>query len=229
MKRLAVTPDGLRYVVAIDWFGRKLRNPLEQGRRRSAQVWRANPLVRLLTGGRGRPVEPGAGGTDGPAAGGSGAVRSGRRSKRAAKDDRRRRWYDNCDCDPCPGLDGDLLGPLLVVLAVVLAVAAVLVGAPIVVAVLTVLLEFFYLVLAAAAVLLWRVAARRPWRIVAAVPDGPMWHAQLVGWRRARAEVRRVAAALEQGAPPSSLGLTATDRTGADWLDDEAAPPDVPT
>ncbi|MCC6436497.1 MAG: hypothetical protein IT196_15790 [Acidimicrobiales bacterium] len=223
MKRVAVSPDGLRYVVAIDWFGRKLRNPLDQGRRRSARVWRANPLVRLLSGDRGNRTEQ----REHPRPGDR-VVGSARRSPRAAKKDRRRRWYDNCDCDPCSGVDGDLLGPLLVVLAVVLAVAAVLVGAPVLVAVLTVLVEFFYLVLAAAAVLLWRVAARRPWRIVAAVPDGPMWHAQLVGWRRARAEVRRVAAALEQGAAPASLGLAATDRTGADWLDDEAAPPDAP-
>lgn len=200
MKLRPMTPDGRRYVVAIDWFGRRLRNPVSLGRRRSARVLRANPAVRLF--GRKR--------TDGAAPGAT---------RRTDERKRRSRWGDGCDCVGCD-LDGDLVVPLLVLLAAVLVVLAVVVGAPLLVAVLSVLLEFFYLVIAAGVVLLWRVLARRPWRVVAVADDGPSWHGEVVGWRRARAEVRRVAEGIELGLSPGSLGLFVTDRPTAPWLQD---------
>lgn len=215
MKRWATSPDGEHYVVAIDWFGRRLRNPLDTGRRRSLRVWRANPVVRLFGGGKDRQQPPPADQAVRPAAARAGADASKRRKGK---------WYDSCDCGSCD-LDGDLVLPLLVVAAVLLAALALIVGAPLVVAVLSVLLESFYLVLGAAAVLVWRVVARRPWRLVAAALNGPTWSNEVVGWRAARAEVRRVASALSAGTAPAALGLSVIDRPGSPWLRNEEPGP----
>ncbi|MEZ5263497.1 MAG: hypothetical protein R2755_17415 [Acidimicrobiales bacterium] len=214
MKRWATSPDGEHYVVAIDWFGRRLRNPLDTGRRRSLRVWRANPVVRLFGGGKDRQQPQPADQAVRPAAARAGADASKRRKGK---------WYDSCDCGSCD-LDGDLVLPLLVVAAVLLAALALIVGA-----------ARGGGALGAARVLLPRARCGRRARVAGGRPTA----VAAGGGRAQRSHVvqrgGRLAGGAGRGAPgrfgavggtaPAALGLSVIDRPGSPWLRNEEPGP----
>jgi hypothetical protein len=78
-----------------------------------------------------------------------------------------------------------------------------------------VLVEFFFVTIAAVVILVWRTMLRRPWRVVARRIEsetGEVWAHEVVGYRAARRRVRDTAEGLAQGRAPADLGFAA--RTG---------------
>ena len=190
MKRQVTAPNGTEYEVVLDWFGRRLRNPVDVGRERAGRVWSANPFSPRLKGKQ--EPRPGAS-TD----------EQGRTTSSWAPD------VIDC-CDPIGDVGG--FGILLALAGAALLLLALLVGAPLLAAVLSVVAESLVLVVIAAVVLAWRVAARRPWRILVTTAEGRSWSREQHGWRRSRAEVTRIAEALRTGADPTWLQLTPRPR-----------------
>jgi hypothetical protein len=84
--------------------------------------------------------------------------------------------------------------------------------APVVWAVLLVLVEFFFVTIAAVVILVRRTMLRRPWRVVVRRVEsetGDVWTHEVVGYRAARRLVRETADGLAQGRSPLDLGLVA--------------------
>jgi hypothetical protein len=137
--------------------------------------------------------------------------RAARRAKREEK--RQGESKDSwADCVDCPGGDlDDLAIILLAVLALVLVFFLVVWIAPVLWAVVTVLVEFFFVTTAAALILAWRTLLRRPWRVVArrieAADGEPAWAHEVVGYRTARRTVTDVAEQLQGGRSPGDLGF----------------------
>jgi len=193
MIRDVSTPNGVSWRVEIDWMARRIRNPF----RRSLQV------------ARDRIAE----------------IRDERRERKAVA--KRRREVEQEDRKS--GSAGDCLDPLecipadfeviavvlLAIVAIVLLFFAVMWVAPIMWAVLGVLVEFFFVTIAAVVILVWRTMLRRPWRVVARRIEsetGEVWALEVVGYRTARRVVQLTADGLAQGRSPLHLGLVV--RTG---------------
>jgi hypothetical protein len=140
-------------------------------------------------------------------------TRRRRRERKEAKEreDDSGSWLD---CVDCPGVDGldDLAVIALAILAIVLIFVLIVWVAPVLWAVLAVLIEFFFVTLAAIAILVWRTVLRRPWRIVA-LGDGQRWWTDVVGYRAARRRVREVATGIERGSHPEREGLVLAPMT----------------
>jgi hypothetical protein len=131
---------------------------------------------------------------------------------RQARDATRRRRRDNGDTRALfDGADGlaalsDLPGPLGALFAVaflLVAVVAIVVFIvwvmPLAVTVALVFFEFAFVVVAAIAVLLWRVVLRRPWRIVVRHGDEVVHEEHVVGYLTARRRVATIAADVSVG------------------------------
>jgi hypothetical protein len=188
MVRDVSTPEGVSWRVEIDWMARRIRNPfrrsLQVARDRIAQI-RDERRERKAVAKRRREVEP-----------------------------EERKSGSPADClDPleCIPADLEILAVIvLVVVAVVLIFFAVMWMAPIVWAILGVLVEFFFVTIAAVVILVWRTMLRRPWRVVARRVEsemGEVWAMEVVGYRTARRVVRLAADGLAQGRSPLQLGL----------------------
>ena len=141
-------------------------------------------------------------------------TRRRRRERKEAKargDDSR----SGIDCVDCPAGDlDDLAIVALAILAILLIFVLIVWVAPVLWAVLGVLLEFFFVTIAAVAILVWRTVLRRPWRIVA-LSDGQRWWTDVVGYRTARRRVREIAEALERGSHPEREGLQTVPENGS--------------
>jgi Flp pilus assembly protein TadB len=139
-------------------------------------------------------------------------TRAARKQRRADK--REKEGSDWLDCVDCPGggdID-DLAIILLAIVAVVLLFFLLVWIAPVVWAILLVLVEFFVVTIAAIAILVWRTLLRRPWRVVARrIEAGESWAHEVVGYRAARRKVREVAESLRLGITPGDLGFVARE------------------
>jgi hypothetical protein len=131
-----------------------------------------------------------------------------RRARRARKGEGRD-WADAADV----GTGLDELVWVVVAIVVLFALFFLFVWvAPVVWAVLLVLVEFFFVTIAAVVILVWRTMLRRPWRVVARRVEsetGDVWTHEVVGYRAARRLVRETADGLAQGRSPFDLGLVA--------------------
>jgi hypothetical protein len=113
--------------------------------------------------------------------------------------------------DLASGLD-DILWVAVAIVAIVVLFFFFVWVAPVIWAVLGVLLEFFFVTLAALVILVWRTVLRRPWRVVARRLDGDdVWSHEIVGYRAARRRVGEVAADIRAGMSPGDLGFVARE------------------
>jgi hypothetical protein len=111
-----------------------------------------------------------------------------------------------------PGPLGVLAALAFFVVLLVVTVVFIVWFVPLAVAITLVVFDFFYVTVAAAAVLVARVVLRRPWRVVARRIEseaGDVWTHEVVGYRASRRRVRDTADGLALGNPPADLGLIA--------------------
>lgn len=119
-------------------------------------------------------------------------LRQRRRRRGDRRGDDRTRWYDWLDF----GLvDDSLAGIAISVLLVVGVVVLVLLGGPLVLA----LVDLVLVLVVAAVGVVGRFVFRRPWTVEARSPAGERHEVHVVGWRRAGERVRALAEDLQHG------------------------------
>jgi len=119
------------------------------------------------------------------------------RAVRAKQQAKKGRWYDYLD------LPMDEL--VVVVVPAVIAIILIVWFGPILIALLFGLVDVTLVVVGVLVLGCWRIAARRPWAIVASCSDGAVVQWSVVGVRRARQFVASVADQIENGAAPAQI------------------------
>ena len=129
------------------------------------------------------------------------------RRLRAHREARARTQAENTTLDVAGGCL-DVLGFIDIiafVLSIVTLITLIVIGWPLIAAVLFGILELGIILVLVGAGFLVRTVTRRPWRVVAVNEAGDLWAYRQVGWFASRELVRQLAAQLEDGRHPADI------------------------